>query len=265
MRRLLSALLLLLAPGCARDAPPRLVLATTHTLEDSGVLDTLVAAFRAAHPEQELHVVVAGSGEVLQYGRSGDADVLLTHAPEAEAELLRAGWIEHRRPVMYNDFVVLGPAADPARVRGSTDAVTAFRRLRDARAPFVSRGDDSGTHRKERSLWFATGIVPDWSGYVEAGVGMAEALRLASARGAYILSDRATWMHLQRELSLALLLEDPAALLNQYSVSRAGRARNAAGADIFADWVTGPEAQRLIARYGKAHDGRPLFSPGAPR
>lgn len=264
LARRLLALLLLALPACGRgEERPRLVLATTHTLEDSGILDSITAGFRAAHPEHALSVVVSGSGEALEYARRGDADVVLTHAPEAEQRFVRAGWLADLRPVMHNDFILLGPAADPAGVRAAPDAVGAFRRLRDARAPFVSRGDDSGTHQKEQALWQRLATLPQWPGYVEAGVGMADALRLASARASYTLADRATWLTLRDELRLDPLLEGDTVLLNRYSVSRSWRPRNAEGARAFMAWITSIPAQELIGRYGSGRFPRPLFIPDA--
>lgn len=263
LRPLLPLLAALLAACAGGDDRPRLVLATTHTLEDSGILDTLITAFRSAHPEHALQVVVSGSGEALEFGRRGDADVLLTHAPAAEERLARGGWIVEPQRVMHNDFVLLGPAADPVGVRDARDAVSAFRRLRDARAPFVSRGDDSGTHQKELSLWQRTGIMPQWERYIEAGVGMAEALRLAAARESYILADRATWLTLRDQLRLQLLFEGDSLLLNRYTVSRSWRPRNAEGAHAFAAWITGADAQRLIGDYGRDRFPEALFVPDA--
>lgn len=262
--RPLAAALLLALPACGGEERPRLVLATTHTLEDSGILDSLAAGFRADHPGQPLHVVVSGSGEALQYARRGDADVVLSHAPDTEQRLLRGGWIADLRPVMHNDFVLLGPAADPAGIRGAPDAVSAFRRLRDARATFVSRGDDSGTHQREQALWQRLATLPQWPGYVEAGVGMADALRLASSRGSYILADRATWLTLREQLRLELLLDGDTALVNRYSVARSWRPRNPEGARAFITWVTSESTQQRIGRYGQDRFPRPLFIPGAP-
>lgn len=259
--RLLAPLLLALLACGTGEERPRLVLATTHTLEDSGVLEAITEAFRAAHPDHPLQVVVSGSGEALQFARRGDADVVLTHAPEAEQRMVRSGWLVDLRPVMHNDFVLLGPADDPAGVREATDAVGAFRLLRDARATFVSRGDDSGTHQKEQALWQRLGTLPQWPGYVEAGVGMADALRLAAARGSYILSDRATWLTLREQLRLELLLDGDSVLVNRYSVARSWRPRNAEGARAFVEWITGADAQRLIAGYGSGRFPQPLFTP----
>jgi tungstate transport system substrate-binding protein len=262
MTRLVPLLLLLLA-GCGPDAP-RLVLATTHTVEDSGLLDSLATAFRDAHPEHDLQVVVAASGEALELGARGDADVLLTHSPDAETQLVREARLLDRRPVMHNYFVLLGPRGDPYLVRGAQDAVSAFERMRDMEAPFVSRGDASGTQRKELSLWRRVDVLrPAWAGYIEAGTGMADALRIASERGAYILSEPATWLMLRSELALELVFAGDSILLNAYAVLRSPKARNREGALVFAAWITSAGAQGLIGRYGSQRSPEALFIPTA--
>jgi tungstate transport system substrate-binding protein len=199
---------------------------------------------------------------VLALGRRGDADVLLTHAPADEEEFVRAGYGMDRHRVMHNDFVLLGPPADPAGAASAESAAEALARIRAAGAGFVSRGDDSGTHKKERQLWAALGVTPDWPDYVEAGVGMADAMRLAAQRGAYILADRATYLNLRHELGFGIVHEGDPSLLNQYSVMVISNPRNPAGAGALVEWITGPEARRLIGEYGRArHGGARSFWP----
>jgi len=255
------ASLLLAACGQRAQPSPRLILGATHTLDDSGLLDTLVLAFRAAHPEQDLQVMLGGSGEVLELGRRGDVDVLLTHAPADEEAFVREGWGMDRHSVMHNDFVLLGPASDPAAAGMAATVGDAFRRLAAARAPFVSRGDDSGTHQKERQIWRSIGVSPDWPGYLEAGVGMADALRLAGERGAYVLTDRATFMSLRRELPIGVVFEGDPILRNQYSVMVVRNPREPAGATAFIEWITSPGARALIANYGRERFGAQVFLP----
>ncbi|MEX2610640.1 MAG: substrate-binding domain-containing protein [Gemmatimonadota bacterium] len=251
--------------GCAgADDRPRMVAVATHTVEDAGLLEVLDSAFRAAHPELRLRLVVTGTGEALEIGRRGDADVLLTHAPEDEQRFVAEGHGVERRPVMHNDFLIAGPAADPARVRGAGDAVLAFRAIRNAGAPFVSRADEGGTHKRERALWAALGAAPDWDGYTEAGLGMADALRVAAQRGAYILTDRATFATLGPDAGLVALVEGDPRLVNPYAVTLVAGAANPEGARAFADWLVGAEAERLIRAFGRDRAGRPLFVPGAP-
>jgi tungstate transport system substrate-binding protein len=264
MRPIRYALLLCaLLSGCDRNAP-RLVLGTTHTVEDSGLLEPLVAAYRASEDAHELAVIVAGSGEILTMARNRDLDVLLTHSPDDEQAFIAAGHGESRQPVMYNDFILLGPVADPAGAAAARAAPAALVAVNAANAQFISRGDDSGTHRKERALWANGNVVPQWPGYTEAGVGMAEALRLANQRQAYILADRATYEKLRNELTqLRIVFEGDERMRNQYSVIVVDSANNVAGARAFAQWIRATDAQRLIAAHGTDHRGRPLFTPDA--
>lgn len=252
----------LAACGGAADSVV-ITLATTHTVEDTGLLDELSGAFAVAHPGIRLRIVVAGSGEALAFGRRGDADVLLTHAPEDEAAFVADGYGVERWPILRNAFVLYGPTDDPAGVRGASDAAEAFRRIRRHRAPFISRGDDSGTHKRERAIWTAAGEEPAGSWYQEAGVGQADALRIASERGAYVLADRATFAVLEAALELAALSEGDPRLVNIYSVIRVTRAAHPAQADTLARWLTSDAVRSLIQRLGRDAQGRPLFEPVA--
>src|SRR5690606_10422062 len=176
--------------GAAPGGRPDVMLAATTTLEDSGLLAVLLDAFERAHEGMRVRALTGGTGQVLELGRRGDVDVILSHDAAAESAFVAAGAGAERRPLMYNDFLIVGPAVDPAGVRGLGDAEEALRRIAAARAPFISRGDDSGTHRKERQLWALAGLAPGageaW--YSEAGLGMGDALRVASERRAYILT-----------------------------------------------------------------------------
>lgn len=240
----------------------RVLLGTTHTLEDSGLLVRLTTAFHAAEPELTLSVVVAGSGEILTLAARGDLDVLLTHSPEDELAFMASGRGESRDPVMHNDFVLLGPPADPARTGGAPDVLEALRRIREAGTPFVSRGDDSGTHRRELALRAAAGAAAGGRGYIEAGTGMADVLRLASQRGAYVLADRATFEVLRQQLQLEIMQEHSPGMQNEYSVIVVEGATNAGGARAFAEWVRSPDVQELIEELGRTADDRPLFVRG---
>ncbi len=257
-------LLLLSLAGCRVHSPAtRLVLASTTSTQDSGLFDELLPAFEKVHPEQDIVVVAVGSGEALELGRRGDADVLLVHSPAAESTYVAEGRAQERRPVMYNDFVVVGPAADPAGIRGMTDAAAALQRIAGAGATFVSRGDESGTHAKERSLWTAAALSPAGAWYINAGQGMGEVLNIASEKAAYTLSDRATFLNLRDRLALQLLVEGDVRLRNQYSVIVVQGAKNAKGAVAFADWLTSPAGQDFIGHYGVARFGSALFTPDA--
>jgi tungstate transport system substrate-binding protein len=267
MRRVSFLLLFaigLTATACGRaDAPTRLILATTTSVEDTGLLQQLVPAFETGFPQYRVQYTAVGSGQALEFGRRGDADALIVHSPDDEAAFMADGYGIDRRKVMYNEFVLLGPASDPAAVRDATGIIEAFRRIATAGAAFISRGDESGTHRREQSVWEATGIEPSGSWYTEAGVGMGEALGVASERQAYILSDIATWLYMRGGLDLALLSRGDPLLVNQYSVIRCSRAANPAGAAAFADWLVSEEAQSLIRGFGRDSVGEALFVPNA--
>lgn len=255
-------LALALLPGCHRSPAP-LVLASTTSTQDSGLFDELLPAFEKAEPRYQIRLVAVGSGEALRLGERGDADVLLVHSPAAEAEFMKAGHGEARRPVMYNDFVVVGPAADPAGIRGLT-AAAAFRAIAGHGVAFASRGDDSGTHRKELALWKAAGVSPAGAAwYIDVGQGMGETLGVAAERGAYALSDRSTFLFMNHLGNLRILVQGDSTLFNPYSVIVVRGARNLAGARAFARWITSPSGQRLIGTYGKARFGRALFTPSA--
>lgn len=255
---------LLLACVEERPAPPKqLVLASTTSTEDSGLFDVLIPAFERAHPEFDVKVVAVGTGQALELGRRGDADVLLVHAPADESAFVARGYGLGRRDVMYNDFVIVGPAADPARIRGLTDATEALRRIGRRRALFVSRGDDSGTHKKEQTLWRAAGMEAAGDWYLDAGQGMSEVLAIASEKQGYTLADRATYLVMRPALALQPLVEGDERLFNQYGVIPVSGAKNAAGAERFQDWITGSEGQAVIGRFGVERFGQPLFHPNA--
>lgn len=263
--RCVAAALALAACGAGGVAtPPPLTVAATTTLEDSGLLPELVAAFRSAHPEVRVRTLTGGTGEVLTLGRHGNVDVVLSHDPAAESTFVAEGHAIERREVMWNDFVIAGPSSDPAGVRRMRDAAAAFAAIARAHAPFVSRGDDSGTHRKELFLWREAGTDAAersagdrW--YIEAGVGMGDALRLADARQAYILTDRATFRVLRRELELEILLEGDARLLNRYGATRVRGAAQPEAAATFVDWLASPEGRRFLSDFGRDRYGEPLY------
>ena len=251
------------APGEDRE---RVLLVTTTSVEASGLLDTLIAGYHAAQDRYRLAPTAVGSGAALRMGRRGDADVLLTHDPEGERAFARDGHVAEQAPIMMNRFIVAGPSRDPAKVAGAPDAVTAFRAIADARATFVSRGDDSGTHARERSLWRAAGLRP-WedrpSWYVESGSGMGETLQMAGQAGAYTLTDRATFLHMGKGPGLVAAVDSGPGLENHYVASLPVAPRNPAGARDLLAWLRGP-ARDLIAGYGAPEFGEPLFRP-APR
>ena len=243
-----------------------LILATTSSTQDSGLLDVLVPDFQSK-TGYVVKVIAVGTGAALEMGRRGDADVLLVHAPAAEKELVTSEDSVDRRLVMHNDFVIVGPANDPARIGGITIAADALKRIADAQAIFVSRGDDSGTHKMELALWEAAGVTPKGSWYHSTGQSMGATLKIASEKGGYTLTDRATYLATRKDLGLAILVEGDKALYNVYHVMVVNPERhpgvNYEGARAFADYITSSEAQKMIGEFGLDEFGQPLFIPDA--
>lgn len=270
MAALASWALVLLVAGCGGGSgseEEQLIVFSTTTTRDSGVLDALVTGFED-RTDYEVKPIVAGSGEVLELAARGEGDVLLTHSPEAEGAFVAAGHGVRRELVMHNDFVIVGPPADPAGLAGRP-VTEALALIADAGAPFVSRGDESGTHVKELELWSQARQDPvGQSWYVETGSGQGQTLNVASETGGYALADRGTYLALQDSLELDILVERTSPeLLNIYHVITVDPATssriNEAGADAFADYVTSPEGQQVIASVGVEEFGEPLFVPDA--
>ncbi len=264
-----SLLLLLVGAACAATgtAPARreVILATTTSTYDSGLLDVLVPIFEK-QTGYRVKVIAVGTGAALRMGERGDADVLLVHAPEAEEAFMAAGHGLDREFVMYNDFVIVGPPDDPAHIRGLDDAVEALRRIARAQVLWLSRGDDSGTHKKEMALWREAGVAPQGAWYQETGQGMGATLTIASDKGAYTLSDRGTYLYLRHTLRLDILVEGDPRLFNVYHVIVVNPAKhpnvNVEGARAFADFLTSPQVQDIIRSYGVDEFGEPLFHIG---
>jgi tungstate transport system substrate-binding protein len=268
LRRLSS---LLLAFGVALStapavAAPAVALATTTSTQDTGLLDVLVPAFERASGYQ-VKTIAVGTGAALAMGERGDADVLLVHAPAAEEAYMAKDRGVSRALVMHNAFIVVGPANDPAHVKGVTTAQDAFAAIARVQAPFVSRGDDSGTNIKELALWKAASVTPSGTWYIKTGSGMADTLHVASQKAAYTLTDDGTYLSQRAGLSLIPVVEDAKDLRNAYHVivvkPIVGRVSNQPGGEAFAKFVTSPEGQRIIATYGRERFGRPLFTPDA--
>lgn len=210
------------ASGCSR--PDSIVIGATTSAYDSGLLEQLIRDFNIDHPQLEVRTVIAGSGEVLELGRRGDVDLLLVHAPEAEARFIEAGHAPRRRPFMENGFVIAGPPDDPAGIRGAESPARALSLIARGGHGFVSRGDSSGTHYREIALWAEAGVAPDGDWYIESGQGQATTLHVASERAAYVLTDDATFTVLSEILELTPLVEDHPSLRNVYSVLEPSRA-----------------------------------------
>ena len=266
-----------LLAGCASATPqapaeptkpanPNLILSTTTSTQDSGLLDVLVPDFEQ-RTGYTVQTVAVGSGEAMKMGQECNADVLLVHSPAAEKDFMSSNYGSDRRLVMHNDFIIVGPASDPAGIKGLTSATEAFTKIADSQSPFISRADKSGTNSKELAIWKAASITPEGSWYTESGQGMGATLKIASEQGAYTLSDRATYLANKANLQLDNLVEGDATLLNIYHVIVVNPANcpkeNNAGAVGFADYVVSPEAQALIGSFGTEKYGQPLFTPDA--
>lgn len=239
-------------------------LATTTSAVQSGLLDVLLPVFEAKS-DLSVQVVAKGTGAALAFAAEGGADVVLVHAREAEDKFITDGYGINRRDVMYNDFVLLGPPDDPAGVRDEADAVKAFQKISERQARFLSRGDNSGTHQRERQLWHLAGGVPHGDWYGEAKSGMLETLKGASTRQAYVLADRATFLFNRDELDLAVLSQGDRRLWNPYGVIAVNPAKvpgaNLQAAMQFVEFITAVEGQELIKGYGTLRFGRGLFVP----
>lgn len=248
--------------ACAGDDDARrndVLVATTTSVEDAGLLEALAPVLHDELPHYRVRFVAVGSGQALELARRGDADVVLVHDPAAEERFVGEGHGDRRRTIMRNDFVVVGPPADPARVRDAETTADAFRRIAQAGVVFLSRGDSSGTHRKELSLWRDARLTPGRQWYREAGVGQGDLLRMASERAAYALTDRGTYRFHEGMLELDVLHADQPPLDNPYSVIAATNARDLEAARIVADWLAGRRAREVIQTHGTARFGSPLF------
>lgn len=243
----------------------KLILATTTSTQDSGLLDVILPVFEQA-TGIKVDVIAVGTGQALQLGMDGNADVLLVHARAKEDEFMANGHGVRREDVMYNDFVILGPEADPAGIKGMTIVFDAFKKLAETQSVFISRGDDSGTHTKELSIWKKAGLEPAGDWYISSGLGMGEVLTMADEQQAYTLSDRATYLARTLEgLSLVVVVEGDTALFNPYGVITVNPEKNEKIqndlANQFVDWLVSLPTQELIASFGKAEFGQSLFIP----
>ena len=250
------------APGPAgAPANPGVILATTTSTQDSGLLDVLLPAFEKK-TGYKVKTIAVGTGQALAMGEKGEADVLLVHAPAAEKKVVEKGAAIHRKLVMHNDFIFVGPAADPARIKGKA-SLEALKAIAAQSAAFVSRGDDSGTHKMELALWQAAAIKPAAPWYLQAGAGMGQTLKIADEKLGYTLTDRATYLAQKKNLKLEILLEGDAKLLNIYHVMEVNPEKfakvNQPGAKAFSEFLLSAEGQAMIAAFGKDKFGQPLF------
>ena len=263
---LVTVLTLLTCGTAAFAASKTVILATTTSTQDSGLLDVLVPAFEKESSFQ-IKTISVGSGQAMKMGEKGEADVLLVHSPDAEKKFMTDGFGSTRRLVMHNDFIIVGPATDPAKIRGAT-AAEALKRIAQSGTVFASRGDNSGTHAKEKGLWKAAGISPEgqkW--YQQTGLGMGQTLNVAAEKKGYTLTDRATYLSLKKGLGLEILVEGDGKLLNIYHVIELNTVKwpkvNAQGGKAFADFMVAKKTQDIIRTFGIDKFGAPLFFPDA--
>ncbi len=251
----------------AGEAPSKtVILSTTTSTQDSGLLDVLVPLFEKKSG-YSVKTSSVGTGQALELAARGEADVALVHAPSLEKKYVADGKLLNRRLVMYNDFIIIGPANDPAKIKSMKSSLQAMKLISSTQARFVSRGDNSGTHNLEKALWKQAGVEPKGSWYIESGQGMGATLGIANERNAYTISDRATYLAYQKRVTLAILLEGDKPLLNIYSVMEVNPANgsriNTIGGKAFADFMVAPETQTVIKNFGVEKYGQPLFVPVA--
>jgi tungstate transport system substrate-binding protein len=244
------------------SAETRLRLATTTSTENSGLLNVLIPPFEKAN-NCKVDVVAVGTGKALKLGERGDADVVMVHARAAEDKFVEQGFGIYRRDLMHNDFVIIGPAKDPAGIKGTANAIETFKKIALGKAPFISRGDNSGTNKKEKYIWKEAGIKPEGKWYIEAGQGMGAVLRMADEKKAYTLSDRGTFIAFEDKIDLVILSEGDQILYNPYGVIAVNPKKNPGVkfklAEKFIDYLTGPKGQKIIGSYKLK--GKQLFFP----
>jgi tungstate transport system substrate-binding protein len=264
--RALAAVFIALSATVSIAQTPIVVMASTTSTEQSGLFGYLLPEFKKASGI-DVKVVAVGTGQAIDMGRRGDADLLFVHDQVAEEKVVAEGFAIKRFPVMYNDFVLIGPAADPARVKGK-DIAEALQKVKAFDAGFISRGDKSGTHAAELRYWKTAGVAtPAFAGYKACGCGMGPALNMAASTGAYVLTDRGTWLNFKNRADLAVLVEGDTRLFNQYGVMVVNPAKHpktkVAEAQKFVDWIISPAGQGVIAGY--KINGEPLFFPNAAK
>jgi len=260
-------LLFIIGTPSVQPQPKTIILATTTSTQDSGLLDVLLPIFEKK-TGYFVKTIAVGSGQAMAMGQKGEADVLLVHSPDAEKKFVAEGYGINRRLVMHNDFIIVGPSEDPAKIKGMKSSVEAFKKIASVKTLFLSRGDNSGTHAKEKAIWKTSGINPEggkW--YQQTGLGMGETLSVAAEKKGYTLTDRGTYLALKKNLGLDILVEGDAILLNIYHVIEVNPAKwpkvNAAGAKAVADFMVSKEIQGIIKTFGVDKFGSPLFFPDA--
>lgn len=263
---LVAVFTILLTAACSQPSPSEVILATTTSTADSGLLDLLLPLFEQK-TGYRVKPIAVGSGQAMALGERGEADVLLVHAADSEVRFMQAGHGVNRKLVMHNDFMLVGPPADPAGIKGLASAGESLKKIVAANAIFVSRGDNSGTHQLELKLWQAAGTGPAGTWYQSSGQGMGATLNIASEKQAYTITDRATYLAVRKNLGLEALVQGDGILLNIYHVIEVNPAKsariNAEGARAFAGFMISPETQAIIGKFGVEKFGEPLFVPDA--
>ncbi len=248
------------------QTPSTLTLATTTSTEDSGLLDALLPVFEEEN-NIEVKVVAVGTGQAIEIGKRGDADVLLVHSRKAEDEFVEEGYGVNRKDVMHNEFLIVGPESDPAGIKDMKEVTKAFQQLAEKEALFISRGDDSGTHKKEVAIWKSAGIEPQGDWYLEVGQGMGATLTMANERQAYTLTDEATYLSMADKQNLEVIVRGDEILFNPYGVIAINPEKhpdvNFEGANAFISFITGEKGQDIISDFGVEKFGKPLFTPDA--
>jgi tungstate transport system substrate-binding protein len=264
---LFCLLLFMAGISSVQALPKNIILATTTSTQDSGLLDVLIPIFEKK-TDYFVKTIAVGSGQAMAMGQKGEADVLLVHSPEAEKKFIAEGYGINRRIIMHNDYVIAGPSEDPAKLKGMKSSLEALKKIASAKGLFLSRGDNSGTHAKEKAIWKAAGVNPEgekW--YQQTGLGMGQTLSVAAEKKGYTLADRGTYLSLKKNLGLDILVEGDAILLNIYHVIGVNPAKwpkvNSAGAKAFADFMVSKETQEIIKTFGVDKFGSPLFFPDA--
>ncbi len=259
--------------GCAQKKEAAKIigtirLATTTSTQDSGLLDAILTDF-TYKTGYEVEVIAVGSGEAMKMGENGEADVLLVHSPQAEKDFVAAGHSPARYDVMYNDYVIIGPKDDPAGIKAAApdNAQAAFKKIYDDQVTFISRADESGTHKKELAIWTKLALTPSGDWYVESGKGMGDVITMTNEKLGYTLSDRATWLNMSSKTDLAIVTEGDKDLFNQYGVMVVDPSKNdlinSEGALAFQEWILSADTQKLIGEYGVEKYGQALFTPNA--
>jgi tungstate transport system substrate-binding protein len=264
----LMTALLIFTSACQTNKD--VILATTTSTQDSGLLDVLVPIFEE-QTGYRVKTIAVGTGAALEMGKNGEADVLLVHAPAAEIEVVESGAAINRQLVMHNDYIIVGPESDPAGIKGESSVAAAFTKISSSESIFISRGDNSGTHKKELEIWKAANVTPEagaegaW--YQETGSGMGKTLQVASEKGAYTLTDRATYLAQKENLALDIMVEGDTSLLNIYHVMQVNPEKfdrvNGKGGEAFVDFMIADETQEIIGEFGIDEYGEPLFFPDA--